>query len=211
MRSVVLPIAGALDGVYSPHMHERTSPGRRATNGGAARHATAEAPALRDADAIVARAAEDEAAALEARERFRDREMEPLQPDARIAELLVPGEDVLAVRRSAMLDRRDPPLGGARCPVCPGLAGDLYVTSARLVLVGRTVLAYDLSAIREAVVSTERLLLTLCDGAGITLAVDRPRLLRVEIGVARARQATRAGAARRARPARGAGPDRDPG
>jgi hypothetical protein len=127
--------------------------------------------------------------------------MEPLEPDARIAELLAPGEDLLAVRRPALLDRREPALGGARGPGCPGLGGDLYVTSARLVHVGRTVLEYDLGAIREAVVSAESLLLIMCDGAGITLGVDRPRLLRGEIAIARARQAARACAARNAGPA----------
>ena len=66
-------------------MNKRTSAGARATNGRVARDATS-APALRDADAILARAAEDEAAALEARERYRDRDMEPLQPDPRIAD-----------------------------------------------------------------------------------------------------------------------------
>jgi len=203
VRSVVLPIARALDAVYSSPMHECTSARRRATDGGVARQALESAPALRDADAILARAADDEAAALEARERYRDREMEPLEPDARIAELLIPGEEVLAVRRAALLDRREPPLG-AYYPGYRGLAGDLYVTSARLVHVGRTVLELDLDAIREAAVSAERLLLILGGGAGITLEVDRPRLLRVEIAVARVRQATRAG------PSRNAGPARDP-
>jgi len=172
-------------------MNERTPADARATNGGAARDAPRSSPALRDADAILARAAEDDAAAFEARERYRDREMEPLEPDARIAELLVPGEDVVAVRRSALLDRREPQ-PSAHCPGCPALAGDLYVTSTRFVHVGRTVVEYDLDAIREAIVSAERLLLVLSDGAGIILDVDRPRLLRVEIAAARARQAARA-------------------
>jgi len=185
-------MAGALDGVYSSRVDEGTRARRRATNGGAARDAPHPAPALRDADAILARAVEDEAAARDARERFRERDIEPLEPDGRIAELLAPGEDVLAVRRAALFDRREPPIGGSGRPTSPGLAGDLYVTSARLVLVGRTVLQYDLDAIREAVVSSERLLLTLCGGAGVTLAVDRPRLLRVEIGAARARRVNRA-------------------
>jgi hypothetical protein len=87
-----------------------------------------------------------------------------------------------------------------RSPGCPGLAGDLYVTSARLVHVGRTVLEYDLGAIREAVVSAERLLLILCDGVGVAVDVARPRLLRVEIAAARARQAASAGGPRDAGP-----------
>jgi hypothetical protein len=186
-------------------MSERTGAGRRMTNGSEARNATDLAPALRDADAILARAAEDEAAAFEARERFREREIEPLEPDGRIAELLLPGEEVLAVRLAALLDRRMPSIRGSGWPAFAGLAGDLYVTSSRLVLVGRTVLEYDLDAIREAVVSSERLLLTLTCGAGITLAIDRPRLLRVEIGAARARRANHARGAQGARPDRASG------
>jgi hypothetical protein len=72
-----------------------------------------------------------------------------------------------------------------------GLGGDLYVTSSRLALVGRTTLTYDLDAIRDAVVSGERLLLTLRDGAGVIVYVAQPRLLRVEIGAARAKRAGR--------------------
>jgi len=159
------------------------------------RDATTSSPALRDAGAILSRTAEDEAAALEARERYRDRGMEPMEPDARIAELLVPGEDVLAVRRSALLDRREPPIGGGRGPGCLGMAGDLYVTSNRIVHLGRTVLEYDYTTICEAVVSAEHLLLILRDGTGVTIDVPQPRLLRVEIAAARARQAARAGAA----------------
>jgi hypothetical protein len=123
-----------------------------------------------------------------------------LEPDERIAELLLPGEDVLAIRRSAILDRREPPVGGGHWPGCPGLRGDLYVTSVRLVLIGGTVVEYDLDGIREAVVSTGRLLLTLSSGAGIIIEVDQPGPLRAEMGCARARHAART------REASGAGP-----
>lgn len=184
-------------------MNERRRPGPRATEGGAADDAPRSSPALRDADAILDRAARDEAAALEARERYRGGEMEPLEPDARIAGLLLPGEKVLAVGRDALLDRREPPLGGAPCPVGQGLAGDLYVTSARLVHVGRTVVEFDLDALRDVEISAERLLLILRNGAGIAIEVDRPRLLRVQIGVARTRLATRASPAPSANSARG--------
>jgi hypothetical protein len=142
---------------------------------------------LRDADAILARAADDEAAALVARDRYRDGVIEPIEPDERIAVLLVPGEEVFAVRRSALLDRREPQ-PSAYCPGCPGLAGDLYVTSTRVVHLGRLTLEYDLDSIREAVVSAERLLLLLWVGSGLILDVDRPRLLRVDIAAARARR-----------------------
>ena len=180
-------------------MQERPSTGSRATNGAATPDATTPSPALRDADAILARAADDEAAALEARDRFRDGSMEPIEPDARIAVRLVPGEQVLAVRRSAVLDRREPQ-PGAGYAAYPGLAGDLYLTSARLVHLGRTALEYDLDAIREVTVSAEHLLLVLCDGAGLILDVDRPRLFRVEIAAVRAMRVARAPPARDQRP-----------
>ena len=181
-------------------MNERTKAGARATNGGAVRDASPASPALRDADAILARAADDEAAALVARDRYRDGAIEPIEPDERIAVLLVPGEELFAVRRSALLDRREPQVG-ARCPAYPGLAGDLYLTSTRLVHLGRSTLEYDLDAIREAVVSAEHLLLVLCDGTGLILDLDRPRLLRVEIAAARARRVARACPAQAPRPA----------
>jgi hypothetical protein len=141
------------------------------------------APALRDAAAILARAEADEAAADRARERYRTQAMATLEPDPHIAPLLISGEHVLAVRRSAMLDRRQPVLGS---DVPSGLAGDLYVTSRRLVLVGRHTLSFDLADIEEAMLSGERLLFVLRDGQGASLDVDRPRLLRVEIAAARA-------------------------
>jgi hypothetical protein len=192
--SADLRIAGALAAGYSPTMNERTKAGARATNGGVVRDASTSSPALRDADAILARAADDEAAALVARDRYRDGAVEPIEPDERIAALLVPGEKVFAVRRSALLDRREPQ-PSAYCPGCPGLAGDLYVTSTRVVHLGRLKLEYDLDSIREAVVSAERLLL-LCDGGGLILDVDRPRLLRVDIAAARARHVASPCAAR---------------
>jgi hypothetical protein len=180
-------------------MHERPSAGRRQTNGAALSDATTPLPALRDADAILARAADDEAAALQARDRFRDGAIEAIEPDARIAERLVPGEEVFAVRRSAVLDRREPQPGAGH-PAYPGLAGDLYLTSVRLVHFGRLMLEYDLDAIREVAVSAEHLLLVLRDGAGLILDVDRPRLFRVEIAAVRAMRVTRGRPARAQRP-----------
>lgn len=143
----------------------------------------AEAPALRDAALILHRAAADEAAASAARERYRRRGIDPEAPDERIAPLLQPGEQVVAIRRSAALDRREP----ASTPAPPpGLGGDLYVTSRRLVLVGRRFVAFDLVDIEDVVLSGERLFLVMRDGAGVTLDVDWPRLLRVHVAAARA-------------------------
>jgi len=130
----------------------------------------------------VARAAADEAAADRAREAYRTRAMPALEPDGRIAPLLGPDEQVLAVRRSVMLDRRQP-AAGLNTPA--ELAGDLYVTSRRLVLVGRLTLSFHLDEIDEAMLSGERLLLVMPGGQGASLDVAQPRLLRVEIAAAR--------------------------
>jgi len=77
-----------------------------------------------------------------------------------------------------------------------GLSGDLYVTSRRLLLIGRQVLAFDLDDIEDATLSGERIQLLLRDGVGVTVDADGPRLLRVQISTARA---ARAGSARRSR------------
>lgn len=143
----------------------------------------ADNPAIRDAAEIVARAAADEAAADWARDVYLTRAMTPMVPDDRIAPLLGPDEQILAVRRSVVLERRRPP---PRSSGEASLAGDLYVTSRRLVLLGRLTLAIELDEIEDAVVSGERILLVMGDGRGAALDVDRPRQLRVEIATARA-------------------------
>jgi hypothetical protein len=143
----------------------------------------ADSPALRDAAEILARAQADEAAADKARVRYRSEAMAPIEPDAPIARLLTRDETVLAVRRSAVLERREPMAGPG---ATSGLAGDLYLTSRRLVLVGRHTLALELGDVDEVMLAGERLLLVMRDGLGASLDVDRPRLLRVELAVARA-------------------------
>jgi hypothetical protein len=144
-----------------------------------------EGAALRDADDILARAVADEAAAGAARERYRTRPMAAVEPDERIGPLLLPGECVVAVRRSALVERRQP-APGIRAPT--GLGGALYVTSRRLVLVGRPSLSFGLGSIQEVMLSGDRLLLVLRDGQGLTIEVQEPRLLRVELAAARAGQ-----------------------
>ena len=139
--------------------------------------------ALGDAGDIVARAAADEAAADAARARFRRQGLPALAPDERIEPLLEPGELLVAVRHAALLERRDPSPGER---LTTGVAGELYVTSRRLVLVGRLTLSVELAAIADAVVSGERLLLVLRDGHGVALQVAGPHRLWVEIAAARA-------------------------
>ena len=148
--------------------------------------------ALRDAGDIRApelsdEAAADEAAAAEARRRFRAEGMPPLAPDTPIAPLLAPGERLFGIHRGVRFDRRQPEPG---LRVEPRLAGDLYVTSGRLVLIGRQTLSFELAAIEDAVVSPGRLLLVFRDGQGLTLGVERPRVLWVEIATSRARART---------------------
>ena len=138
--------------------------------------------ALADAGDIVARAAADQAAADEARRRFRREGLPTLPPDARIAPLLEPDERLVALRHGALLERREPAPGTR---LTPGVAGELYVTSRRLVLLGRLTLSVELDAIEDAVLSGERLLLVLQGGHGVAVQVAQPRRLWVEIAAAR--------------------------
>lgn len=131
----------------------------------------------------------DEAAASEARARFRTYGVEPLGVEDRVRDLLDPREQVLAVRHSVGLDRR---LGSSRTSAIDSIRGDLYVTTARLVLVGEQVVTFDLDRIEDSALAGESVLLILGDGVGIVLDADRPRLLRVQIAGARAARAGRA-------------------
>jgi hypothetical protein len=125
----------------------------------------------------------DERAAEAARACYRAREMKTLPADGRIGPLLEPGERVVAVHRSAVLDRREPPVGNQ---ITAGLTGTLYLTSRRLVLVGGSTVAIELDAVEEVVLSGERLRFMLHEGRGVTVEVTRPRLLRVQTAAARA-------------------------
>lgn len=124
----------------------------------------------------------DEAAATRARARYRSEGMAALETDARIGPLLEPGERIFAAHRPARLRQRITPAGAGDPPAAEG---DLYLTSARLVHVGSEVIAVDLEEIEEAVLAGETLLLVMRRGVGISLAVERPRLLRVQIAAAR--------------------------
>lgn len=140
-------------------------------------------PALRDAADIVRRAADDEAAATEARERYRRAAQPRLESGEPLSKLLEPDEWLLAVRKTAILDRREPKEGEtARA----GLGGQLAVTSRRLILAGRQVVTFDLGDIEDIQLSGDRLMVTIRGGSGMVLDVEQPRLLRVEIAAARA-------------------------
>jgi hypothetical protein len=132
--------------------------------------------ALRAADETAA----DEAAADEARRRLREQGIVPIEPDDRIGVMLVPGERVVAVRRDVSLERRK----GWHDPD-EGLGGDLYVTTRRLVHLGRMPVEYPLAEIQEAEVATRALRLVVGACRGVEIGVHDPRVLRVEIAAVR--------------------------
>ena len=135
---------------------------------------TEEGPALRDADSVAARAADDEEAAAAARDRFRIGPIPSIEADDDVRSHLDRDESVHALRRRAIL--RVPGGDGAL-----GHGGTLYLTSRRLLHLGQVVKSVSLTDIEESSLAGERLLLTLRDGEGLTLDVDRPRLLRAEM------------------------------
>jgi hypothetical protein len=154
-------------------------------------------PALRDASEILARAASDETAAIEARARYRSEGLPAVEPDPEIALRLRAGEGVVEVRAGAMLGRA---LGAGEDGESAGglargetQAGRLYLTTSRLVLLTRPSdspdvleLSVDLADIEELALVGERLLVSLADGSGLTIDAGRPRLLRVQVAAARA-------------------------
>ena len=135
---------------------------------------TEEGPALRDAAALAERAAADEAAAHDARELYRDGLPPAIEPDEDIVGHLTQGESVHALRTRAIL--RTPGADEAL-----GYGGSLYLTSRRLVHRGQVMVAVQLTDIVETSLAGERLLLTLRQGEGMSLEIDRPRLFRAEL------------------------------
>ena len=138
---------------------------------------TEEGPALRDAAESAARAAADEDAAAAARDRFRIGPIPAIDADESIRPLLETEESVHTLRSRAIL--RAPGGDGAL-----GIGGTLYLTSRRLVHLGQVVLSVRLTDIAETSLAGERLLLTLRNGEGLSLDVERPRLLRAEMAAA---------------------------
>lgn len=125
----------------------------------------------------------DEEAASNARRRYRRYGIEPISPDPCIGALIAPAEHVLASHQWVALDHRQMSAGAA---ASTPVRGDLYVTTARLVHVGRQVVTVELDDIEDAAIVGDRLLLVTRGGIGITLETDRPQLLRVQLAAARA-------------------------
>jgi hypothetical protein len=135
-------------------------------------------PGIRDAEAILERAREDERAAFDARARYRNDGLPSIEPDEAIAASLRRDESVVVVRHSSVISRH--PRGDG----IEDFAGRLYLTSRRLLLVGQTTLEVDLREIDELALAGERLLVTLDDGTGLSIDAIQPRLLRVQIAAA---------------------------
>lgn len=138
---------------------------------------TEEGPALRDAAAAAGRAEADEAEARDARARLRDAPPSEIPADDRIAPHLEDDELVYDIRPSTILR---PPSDDRAL----GYGGTLYLTSKRLVHMGQVTINVQLADIAETAIAGERLLITLSNGEGISLDLDRPRLLRTEIAAA---------------------------
>lgn len=157
------------------HLAERDRDPSRIAN--SREESTEEGPALRDASATVERVEADEAEAAAARERFRIGPIPALEPDATIGGHLTDGEHVHALRPRAILRA---PGGDASL----GYGGTLYLTSRRLVHLGQVEMSVQLTDIVETSLAGERLLLNLSNGEGLSLDLDRPRLLRAEMAEA---------------------------
>jgi hypothetical protein len=135
-------------------------------------------PGIRDAEEILERAREDEREAFEARARYRTDGLPTIEPDGQIAKQLRAGEAVFVERPSSVVSRHQ------RGDDSDDFAGSLYLTSQRLVLVGRAPFDVGLDQIDELALAGERLLVTLADGTGLSIDSAKPRLLRVQIAAA---------------------------
>ena len=112
----------------------------------------------------------DEALADDARRRLRDEGIVPIEPDARIAVMLAPGERVISMRRDVSVERRKDNLDPEQ-----RLRGDLYVTTRRLVYLGTVPVDVPLGEISEAVVANGALRLVVGCGRGIEIRTGDPQ------------------------------------
>ncbi len=138
---------------------------------------TEDGPALRDATLTAERIAADEAAAAALRDQQAAGPPPAIAPDEAIAKHLEPDEQLLGLRRTAIL--RTP--GGDQAL---GYGGTLYLTSRRLVHLGQVIMTVQLRDVVETSIAPERLLLSLNGGEGLTIEVDRPRTFRTEVATA---------------------------
>lgn len=138
---------------------------------------TEEGPALRDATGTASRIEADEAAAVEVRDRLHAAPLPAIGADPTIRPHLADDELVHGLRARAILKAP----GDDRAL---GYGGTLYLTSRRLVHIGQVTVNVQLADIVETSLAGERLLVTLSDGEGLMLDLDRPRQLRAEVAAA---------------------------
>jgi hypothetical protein len=136
-------------------------------------------PGIRDAEEILLRIRQDEAEADAARTRYRLDGLPRLEGDGLATERLRPDEAAIDVRSSAVVTRHL--LGDGT----DELAGQLVLTTQRLLVVGHAPLEIELDEIDELALAGERLLVTLNDRTGLSIDAPRPRLLRVQIAALR--------------------------
>ena len=160
---------------YAAQMH--TTERDRDSSPVTTNESTEDGPALRDASHAAERAEADEAEARLLREQLQDAPLPTREADAEVAPHLGPDEIVHGLRPSARL--RAP--GDDRAL---GYGGTLYLTSRRLVHLGQVFMTVQLSDILETSLAGERLLLSLRDGEGLSIDLDRPRTFRTEVAAA---------------------------
>jgi hypothetical protein len=156
--------------------------------------------ALEDATAVLERIRQDESAADAMRESIRRVGLPGVPHDRDVEPLLGERERVVAIRGGARI-RPEPAVADDEASSTAGSgagvgsasarpdsaegsaerAGRLYLTTERLLLVGRDPLTVRLERVDELAVIGERLLVSLRDGVGFALDVSRPRELRVLI------------------------------
>jgi len=123
----------------------------------------------------------DEEAARHARERYREHGLPTLEADAEVGPHLQADERVLGYRADAALARVDDATTTA-----PREFGPLYVTSTRLLHLGRQATSVALAEMGELVMADDRMLITLGSVRGLMLDVAQPRQLRVLLAAAKA-------------------------
>lgn len=142
---------------------------------------TIDSAAVRDAEARVEQAQDDERAAREMRRRLTGGDLPTIEPDDAIAAMLWTGERVIAVRDAVVVERHE-----ADAAQPPSIVR-LYLTTERVVLVGGSPWSIPVSTIEELAVAGERVLISLTDGSGVRLDAGAPRVLRLLIAAVRAR------------------------
>jgi hypothetical protein len=128
----------------------------------------------------------DEEAARLARERYREEGLPVLQPDSTIAPLLTDGETVIGWRPQAGVSSIK-----ANTHAVVRDDGPLYVTSSRLLHLGRQTTSVPLVEIDELAMADNRILVTIAGLRGLMLDVELPRQFRVLLAAAKGAAAAR--------------------